>query len=95
MILGRPSVNILGAIVSTPYLVLKFPVSPTEVGVIHANQKEARRCYHESLGKKKRKEIEIEGTQEAHVVETDQNKNMSIGDLDPREEKKGEARAQR
>ena len=48
-----------------------------------------------NLWGKKRKEIEIEGTQEAHVVETDQNKNMSIGDLDPREEKKGEARAQR
>ena len=47
------------------------------------------------FGEKKRKEIEIEGTQEAHVVQTDQNKNMSIGDLDPREEKKGEARAQR
>ena len=41
MTLGRPSLNTLRAVVSTPYLALKFLISPTKVGVIHANQKEA------------------------------------------------------
>ena len=37
MILGRPSLNTLGAIVSTLHLALKFPISPTEVRVVHPN----------------------------------------------------------
>ena len=39
MVLGRPSMNTLGAVVSTSHLALKFPVLATEVGAIHANQK--------------------------------------------------------
>ena len=35
MILGRQSLNTLGAIVSTLHLALKFLISPIEVGVIH------------------------------------------------------------
>ena len=41
----------LGTIVSTPHWALKFPISPTEFTVIHADQKEAWQCYHESLKK--------------------------------------------
>ena len=52
MIPGRPSINTLGAVVSTPYLALKYPISPTEVGVIHADQKEVQQCYNESLKRK-------------------------------------------
>ena len=39
MMLGRPSLNTLEAIVSTPYLALKFPVSATKVGVITPTKK--------------------------------------------------------
>ena len=42
MILGRPSLNTLGVVVSTLHLTLKFLISPTEVGVVHAYWKEAR-----------------------------------------------------
>ena len=42
MILGRPSLNTLGVIVSTLHLALKFAVSTTKVRVIHADQKEAQ-----------------------------------------------------
>ena len=42
MILGRPSLNTLEAMVSTPYLAQKFLILATEVGVVFANQKEAR-----------------------------------------------------
>ena len=40
---------------STPYLALKFLISSTEVRVIHVDQKEAWRCYHESLREKGKK----------------------------------------
>ena len=42
MILGRLSLNTLGAVMSTHHLALKFLVSSTEVGVIHVDQKEAQ-----------------------------------------------------
>ena len=77
--------NTLGTVVLTPYLALKFLISPTKVGGIHANQKEAREYYHESL-RRKGKEAGIEGTPEVHIVETNQHKKMNIRDLDPREE---------
>ncbi|WOL07737.1 hypothetical protein Cni_G16484 [Canna indica] len=49
MILDRPSLNNLGAMVSTHHLAIKFPISETEVGVIHADQREAHACYNECL----------------------------------------------
>ncbi|XP_052197409.1 uncharacterized protein LOC127804575 [Diospyros lotus] len=49
VLLGRPFLNALGAVVSTSQLSLKFPVSNTRVGVIRSDQKEARQCYHDSL----------------------------------------------
>ena len=42
MILRRPSLNTLGVVVSNLYLALKFSIPVIEVGVVHANQKEAR-----------------------------------------------------
>ena len=70
MILGRPPLNTLGAVVSTSHLALKFSISPTKVEVIYANRKEAQQCYNESL-KKKGKELGKGGTQEVHMVEID------------------------
>lgn len=40
--LSQPSLNTLGAIVSTPHLAMKFLVSDTKIVAIHVNQKEAR-----------------------------------------------------
>ena len=37
MILGRPSLNTLRVVVSTPYLALNFPISATEIGVIYVD----------------------------------------------------------
>ncbi|WOK93697.1 hypothetical protein Cni_G02397 [Canna indica] len=39
----------LGAVVLNPHLAFKFPILETEVGMLHANQKEARWCYNEYL----------------------------------------------
>ncbi|WOL01319.1 hypothetical protein Cni_G10035 [Canna indica] len=49
MILDRPSLNNLGVVVLTPYLAIKFPIPETKIGVIHADQREARICYNECL----------------------------------------------
>ena len=85
MILRRPSLNTLEAVVSTPHLALKFPISAIEIGVVQADQKESRQCYHDSL-RKNGKETVYRRMQEVHMVETNQNKNINIRDLDPREE---------
>ncbi|XP_020211150.1 uncharacterized protein LOC109795981 [Cajanus cajan] len=49
ILLGRPSINALGAIVSTPHLCMKFPSRDGQVITMHADQKTARECYLSSL----------------------------------------------
>ena len=47
-LIGRTTLNQLGAIVSTPHLCMKFP-TPKGIATIKADQKMARQCYNESL----------------------------------------------
>ena len=49
ILLGRSSLNKLGAIVSTPHLAMKFPSLSGNILTIHVDQKIARECYAESL----------------------------------------------
>src|ERR1044072_5110699 len=49
VIIGRPSLNMLGAVIHTGCLTMKYPVSTAQVGVLRADQKTARLCYNESL----------------------------------------------
>ena len=49
VLLERPSLNALGAIVSTPHLAMKFPSSTGNIVTIHVDQKTARECYVASL----------------------------------------------
>ena len=49
ILLGRPSINRLMAIVSTPHLAMKFPSRSGDILTVHVDQKEARECYAESL----------------------------------------------
>jgi hypothetical protein len=48
VILGRPALNDLGAITSTPHLCMKFPTN-SGVGVVRGDQKSARMCYITTL----------------------------------------------
>ncbi|RDX88245.1 hypothetical protein CR513_30183, partial [Mucuna pruriens] len=48
VIIGRPALNRLGAIVSTKHLCMKFPVG-RKVGSVWADTRVAQRCYEDSL----------------------------------------------
>ncbi|RDX66874.1 hypothetical protein CR513_54317, partial [Mucuna pruriens] len=48
IIIGRPTLNRLGAVVSTYHMCMKFPVG-WRIGSIWANSRLARRCYEDSL----------------------------------------------
>jgi len=49
ILLGRPSLNTLGAIVSTYHLAMKFPSASGDIITVHVDQPTARRCYADSL----------------------------------------------
>ncbi|XP_068461695.1 uncharacterized protein [Phaseolus vulgaris] len=49
ILLGRPSINRLKAIVSTPHLAMKFPSVNGDIATVHVDQKIARKCYVASL----------------------------------------------
>ncbi|XP_020218715.1 uncharacterized protein LOC109801949 [Cajanus cajan] len=49
IIIGRPTLNQLGAVVSTSHLTMKFSRHNGDIISIKANQKIARQCYVESL----------------------------------------------
>jgi len=49
ILLGRPSINRLKAIISTPHLAMKFPSANDDIATIHVDQKTARECYVASL----------------------------------------------
>jgi len=48
IILGRPALNELGVITSTPHLCMKFPMD-VRVGVVKGDQKFAHICYNVML----------------------------------------------
>ncbi|GAU44770.1 hypothetical protein TSUD_138820 [Trifolium subterraneum] len=45
IIIGRPTFNSLGAVMSTLYLSIKYPLNNGKVGVVKGNQVLARKCY--------------------------------------------------
>jgi len=49
VLLGRPSLNTLGAVVSTPHLAMKFPSPSGDILTIHYDQRLAHECYMASL----------------------------------------------
>ena len=49
ILIGRPSINALGAIVSIPHLAMKFPSPQGDIITVHGDQRAARECYMASL----------------------------------------------
>jgi len=49
ILLGRPSLNIVGVVVSTYHLTMKFPSTSGGIITVHVDQPTAHRCYADSL----------------------------------------------
>ncbi|XP_020225216.1 uncharacterized protein LOC109807099 [Cajanus cajan] len=83
ILLGRPSLNMLGAIVSTPHLAMKFPSEKGKILTVHVDQKAARECYFASLQVTPVKETQSK-SKRVHVVNPLEADTSSTWDLDPR-----------
>ena len=78
VILGRPTLNKIGAIISTTYLTMKFFTDKGEIATVRADQVVARKCYNASLevtNKKKENKEEVQPLSSSKVT---------LGDLDVR-----------
>ncbi|XP_020205721.1 uncharacterized protein LOC109790885 [Cajanus cajan] len=81
ILLGRPSLNKLRAIVSTPHLAMKFPSEEGTIITLHANQKTACECYFASL----RVQSTLRHTRDVNVIgDTSQPNPVGDLELDPR-----------
>jgi len=49
ILLGRPSLNMLGAVISTYHLAMKFLSTSGDIINVHVDQPTARRCYADRL----------------------------------------------
>jgi len=79
ILMDRPSLNTLGAVVSTPHLAMKFPSPSGDILTIHCDQRLARECYMASL----RPQLPI---QQTNHIERPPGSSLALSgeDLDPR-----------
>jgi len=79
VLLGRPSLNTLDAVVSTPHLAMKFPSPSSDILTVHCNQRLARECCMASL----RPQLPI---QQTNHIERQPGFGIALSgeDLDPR-----------
>lgn len=54
IVIGRPTLNALGAVVSTAHLTMKYPAgNGRRVGVVRADLRMARQCYNNVVNSSK------------------------------------------
>jgi len=82
VLLGRSSLNKLGAIVSTPHLAMKFPTEKGEIATVYVNQKDARECYAAGL----KMNLKANNDTERMVAMEDLNPRLNDERLEPKEE---------
>jgi len=82
VLLGRSSLNKLGAIVSTPHLAMKFPTEKGEISTIYVNQKDARECYAAGL----KMNLKANKDTERMVAMVDLDPRLNDERLEPKEE---------
>ncbi|XP_072062012.1 uncharacterized protein [Arachis hypogaea] len=80
IILGRPSLNVFNAIVSTVHLCVKFLSQDNKVVTIHRDQKEARQCYNASLKNEQSRQPDQQYVQAVYISD----RLPPLADLDPR-----------
>ncbi|GAU50294.1 hypothetical protein TSUD_137480 [Trifolium subterraneum] len=84
IIIGRPAFNALGAVMSTLYLSIKYPLNNGKVGVVKGDQVLARKCYESSL--KIRHKLPKPVSPPDSGERTKGINMVNITNLDPREE---------
>nr|KYP52865.1 hypothetical protein KK1_025251 [Cajanus cajan] len=70
ILIGRPTLNKLGAVVSTSHLKVKYPLPNGTVGTLRVDQEVARKCYGDSL-KARRRLYTAQVEQEVHSIDLD------------------------
>ena len=71
LLLGRPSINKLGAVISTVYLKMKFPTDDGKVVTLSVNQEVARKCYEDSLRTRRKVAYSVSTTEVVVDLELD------------------------
>ena len=66
----------MGAIMSTPHLVMKFPSVSRDILTVHVDQKVARECYVASLRAKPTNRVVVERVGDAHKNKRLRNKAL-------------------
>jgi hypothetical protein len=88
-IIGRSTLNSLGAIVSTIHLAMKFPGEDGSIVSVHRRSSDARKCYQESLKITKAPSIppvkaEEKGKQKMERRDLIRDAGVMMTNLDPR-----------
>lgn len=77
IIIGRPSFNVMQAVLFTLYLTLKYPLEDNRAGIVKRDKRIAKKCYKDSL-RLKRKSYDDE------IIKGDQLK-VNLINIDSRE----------
>ncbi|GAU27362.1 hypothetical protein TSUD_55150 [Trifolium subterraneum] len=85
IIIGRPTFNTLGAVLSTLYLSIKYPLDDGRVRTVRGDQAQGRQCYELSL-RLKRNQAPADQPIISRVNMISRANMVETSDLDPREE---------
>jgi len=79
VILGRPSFNTLGAVVSIPHLAMKFLSPSGDILTIYGDQRLARECYIASLRPRVGRDARIELVDNTVSLELSNGRTLKLG----------------
>ncbi|GAU46524.1 hypothetical protein TSUD_402540 [Trifolium subterraneum] len=85
IIIGRPAFNTLGAVLSTLYLLMKYPLDDGKIGTVRRDQAQRRQRYELSL-RLKRNQAPADRPIISRVNMIGRANMVKTSDLDPREE---------
>lgn len=83
IIIGRPTLNALDAVVSTYHMAMKFPTL-TEVGIFKVDQKGSRDCYADAVNKVCSRAVSVNMIYKVDEIEFPQGEVKRLVDLDSR-----------
>ncbi|PNX91900.1 gag-pol polyprotein [Trifolium pratense] len=86
IIIGRPAFNALGAVMSTLYLAIKYPLDNGGVGTVRGDQLLAKRCYESSLKIRHRNSSSSSNPNKRQTPPQGGINMVESAEMDPREE---------